>query len=142
MIIYANKVTYDETLRWHDIVQSSGGEKGLEIEFNTVSSDSINHVNVMNPHKNSDYCSPGECPWLAILWVCDAVVGKIWQSVTPQGKSDPFGFPKLPCVSFPSAAFNLYPSLVINITMRIIAFHVISESFLANLRVVWEARNL
>ena len=37
-------------------------------------------------------------------------------------------FPYCP-VSFPSSASNLYPLLVINITMRIIAFRVISESF-------------
>ena len=41
MIIYANKVTCDKTLKSHDIIQTSGGEKGQEIEFNTVSSDSI-----------------------------------------------------------------------------------------------------
>lgn len=72
MIIYANKVTCDETWRSHNIIQTSGGKKGQEMEFNTVSSDSVNHANIMNPNEHSEHCSPGELPWLAVL--CEFVM--------------------------------------------------------------------
>lgn len=52
--------------------------------------------------------------------------------MTPQGKSDQkqqtlLFSQTLPYVSFPLATSNLYPLLVIHITVSVIAFHVFCE---------------